>query len=201
MVFHSRRFRSRPQGPRLSNVCSVGNNCRGVSRRDSRRYLSNCTAADNHDPARFDGEPLRPYNVGPDALLLNFKSIRLGFVPDAERKSLAVYAEPAPAQLDIVNLVKLTDAACGNAWYEGIRMDLAHAGAGARLVLTGSYPAACGEKSRHVAVLDHPQFIAGVFRQLWGELGGTFSGNLREGATPAAARLLARSESPALAEV
>ncbi|MBZ0126105.1 MAG: D-alanyl-D-alanine carboxypeptidase/D-alanyl-D-alanine-endopeptidase [Rhodocyclaceae bacterium] len=158
-------------------------------------------AADNHDPARFDGEPLRPYNVGPDALLLNFKSIRLGFVPDAERKSLAVYAEPAPAQLDIVNLVKLTDAACGNAWYEGIRMDLAHAGAGARLVLTGSYPAACGEKSRHVAVLDHPQFIAGVFRQLWGELGGTFSGNLREGATPAAARLLARSESPALAEV
>jgi D-alanyl-D-alanine carboxypeptidase/D-alanyl-D-alanine-endopeptidase (penicillin-binding protein 4) len=158
-------------------------------------------AADNHDPARFDGEPLRPYNVGPDALLLNFKSIRLGFVPDAERKSLAVYAEPAPAQLDIVNLVKLTDAACGNAWYEGIRMDLAHAGAGARLVLTGTYPAACGEKSRHVAVLDHPQFIAGVFRQLWGELGGTFSGNLREGATPAAARLLARGESPALAEV
>ena len=158
-------------------------------------------AADNHDPARFDGEPLRPYNVGPDALLLNFKSIRLGFVPDAERKSLAVYAEPAPAQLDIVNLVKLTDAACGNAWYEGIRMDLAHAGAGARLVLTGDYPAACGEKSRHVAVLDHPHFVAGVFRQLWGELGGTFSGNLREGATPAAARLLARSESPALAEV
>ena len=25
-----------------------------------------------HDPAAFDGLPLRPYNVGPDALLFNF---------------------------------------------------------------------------------------------------------------------------------
>lgn len=156
--------------------------------------------ADNHDPARFDGEPLRPYNVGPDALLLNFKSIRLAFVPDAEKKAVAVYAEPAPAQLDLVNLVKLTDAACGNAWYEGVRMDLVHAGAAARLILTGTYPAACGEKSRHVAALDHPQFVAGVFRQLWAELGGKFSGGLREGTVPAGARLLARSESPSLAE-
>lgn len=158
-------------------------------------------ALEPHDPAHFDNEPLRPYNVGPDALLLNYKSIRLGFVPDAETRGVAVYAEPSPAQLDIVNLVKLTDAACGNAWYEGIRMDLAHAGAGARLVLTGSYPAACGEKSRHVAVLDHPQFIAGVFRQLWRELGGQFPGGVREGAVPPGARLLAHSESPALAEV
>jgi D-alanyl-D-alanine carboxypeptidase/D-alanyl-D-alanine-endopeptidase (penicillin-binding protein 4) len=27
------------------------------------------------DPAEFDGEPLRPYNAAPDALLLNFKSV------------------------------------------------------------------------------------------------------------------------------
>ena len=155
----------------------------------------------NHDPARFDGEPLRPYNVGPDALLLNYKSIRLDFAPDAGKKTVAIHAEPAPAQLDIVNLVKLTDAACGNAWYEAIRMDLAHTGAAARLILTGTFPAACGEKSRHVAALDHPQFVAGVFRQLWAELGGSIEGDLREGAVPAAARLLARSESPPLAEV
>ncbi len=155
----------------------------------------------NHDPARFDGEPLRPYNVGPDALLLNYKSIRLDFAPDAGKKIVAIHAEPAPAQLDLVNLVKLGEGACGSAWYEAIRMDLAHAGAGARLILTGTFPAACGEKSRHVAALDHPQFVAGVFRQLWAELGGSIEGGLREGAVPAAARLLARSESPALAEV
>ena len=27
------------------------------------------------DPASFEGEPLRPYNAAPDALLLNFKSV------------------------------------------------------------------------------------------------------------------------------
>ena len=30
-----------------------------------------------YDPAAFDGEPLKPYNVGPDALLVNFKSMQL----------------------------------------------------------------------------------------------------------------------------
>ena len=40
-----------------------------------------------------------------------------------------------------------------------------------------------------------------MFRQLWKELGGTFNGGLREGILPAEGRLLARGESPALAEV
>ena len=154
-----------------------------------------------HDPARFDGEALRPYNVGPDALLVNYKAVRLSFLPDVARRTLAVSAEPTPPQLDLVNLVKLADGTCGTAWYEGIRMDLADTGAVARLILTGSYPAACGEKSRSVSVMSHPQFVAGVFRQLWGELGGKLSGDLRDGVVPAQARLLARSESPALAEV
>ena len=158
-------------------------------------------APDRHDPAGFDGEPLRPYNVGPDALLLNYKSLRLDFLPDGKARTLAVSAEPAPAQLDVVNLVKLSDGACSAAWHDTIRMDFVPGGAAARLILTGSYPASCGEKSRHVAVLEHPQFVAGVFRQLWGELGGRHEGNAREGGVPAGARLLARGESPPLAEV
>ena len=40
-----------------------------------------------HDPAQFDGEEGRAYNVGPDALLVNFKSIAITFVPDTGRES------------------------------------------------------------------------------------------------------------------
>ena len=47
-----------------------------------------------HDPAAFDQEPLRPYNVGPDALLVNFKAVRFAFAPDAARNAVAVRAEP-----------------------------------------------------------------------------------------------------------
>jgi len=38
-----------------------------------------------HDPGAFDHAPLKPYNVGPDALLVNFKSLRLTLAPDALR--------------------------------------------------------------------------------------------------------------------
>jgi D-alanyl-D-alanine carboxypeptidase/D-alanyl-D-alanine-endopeptidase (penicillin-binding protein 4) len=40
-----------------------------------------------------------------------------------------------------------------------------------------------------------------LFRALWRELGGTLSGRLREGETPASARLLATHESPPLGEI
>ena len=33
------------------------------------------------DPGAFDGEPLRPYNAAPDALLLNFKAVVMTFTP------------------------------------------------------------------------------------------------------------------------
>src|SRR3569623_1868627 len=35
-----------------------------------------------HDPAAFDGLPLRPYNAGPDALLVNFKAVTVTFTPE-----------------------------------------------------------------------------------------------------------------------
>ena len=48
-----------------------------------------------HDPAAFDGEALRPYNAGPDALLLNYKAVSFHFVPDMGTRQVRVYALPA----------------------------------------------------------------------------------------------------------
>ena len=47
-----------------------------------------------YDPAAFDAEPLRPYNVGPDALAVNFKSVRFVFAPNVARDSVEVRVEP-----------------------------------------------------------------------------------------------------------
>src|SRR5688572_20858794 len=53
----------------------------------------------HHDPAVFDGEEGRAYNVGPDPLLVNFKSIALTFVPDTAARVARVIVVPEVAGL------------------------------------------------------------------------------------------------------
>lgn len=154
----------------------------------------------DHDPAAFDDKPLRPYNVGPDALLLNFKSLRLTLAPDPATKAVRVMAEPEPANLDITNLIRLGNNGCGD-WKEGLRADLNQHASRWRLVLTGTYSLSCGEKNWHLGLLPHSAYVRGVFEQLWTELGGRFGGEVRDGTVPAEARQLAVIESPALAEI
>ena len=152
------------------------------------------------DPGAFDAKPTRPYNVAPDALLVGFKSVRLTLRPDAAAKALRVTAEPAPANLRIDNLLRLGAGACGD-WKEGLRAEVSRHGEQSWLLLTGSYPAACGERHWNVALLSHADYVLGVFRQLWEELGGRLDGGVRNGIAPAAAATLATVESPTLAEI
>ncbi|HZV55541.1 MAG TPA: D-alanyl-D-alanine carboxypeptidase/D-alanyl-D-alanine-endopeptidase, partial [Rhodocyclaceae bacterium] len=157
-------------------------------------------AATDPEPSNFDDKPLRPYNVGPDALLLNFKAIRLQLVPDTAKKTVQVTAEPEPANLDITNLIRLGNNGCGD-WKESLRADLNQHGNHWRLALTGTYSASCGEKNWHLGLLPHGEYVRGVFEQLWRELGGTLKGGVRDGAVPADARQLATIESAALSEI
>ena len=152
------------------------------------------------DPAGFDDQPLRPYNVGPDALLVGFKAMRLALQPDAATQTLRLTAEPLPANLDIVNLIRLGKNGCGD-WKAGLRADVAQRGERFRLVLTGVYPASCGDKNWQLGLMPHASYAYGVFVQLWRELGGEIKGGVRDGAAPAEARLAAAIESPSLAEI
>jgi D-alanyl-D-alanine carboxypeptidase/D-alanyl-D-alanine-endopeptidase (penicillin-binding protein 4) len=157
-------------------------------------------AATDHDPARFDEQPTRPYNTGPDALLVNFKAVRLLFVPDSEARRVQILAEPALPQVQIVNRLKLVDGPCGD-WVNRLKVDAQGGSAATRLAFSGRYAASCGERARSYSVLPHAHYVLGLFRELWRELGGTFSGTVRDGAVGADARLIASVESPALAQV
>src|SRR5262249_24255296 len=157
-------------------------------------------AAFPYDPGRFDSEPVRAYNVGPDALLLNFKAIRFHFVPDPDGRSVRVIPDPDPPQLELRSSVALSDAACGD-WRAGIQARFESNDASARVTFEGSYPAACGENTWNVALLSHPSYVWGVFREQWEALGGTFKGGVRDGVAPPGARLLYSAESPPLSEI
>jgi D-alanyl-D-alanine carboxypeptidase/D-alanyl-D-alanine-endopeptidase (penicillin-binding protein 4) len=150
--------------------------------------------------APFDSDAYRPYNVTPDALLVNFKSLHFTFLPRED--GVHIYAEPVIPGLTVVNGLKAGgDGACpeGRAFRELLgaqfqpRPPLAS--------FTGTYPASCGERDMNVALYPAEDYLEGLLRGLWSELGGTWSGKLREGSASASARLLYAHESEPLAEV
>ena len=155
-----------------------------------------------HDPGRFDGEPLRPYNVGADALLVNYKSVRFNFIPEVDANAVRVGLEPHMQPLEVINLLRLANGPCGD-WREKIRADfnpLPSPQRGVRAIFAGTYPESCGERDWHVALLEPQAYLEGLFRELWEELGGRWGGSAREGSVPPQARLLYSHESETLAE-
>jgi D-alanyl-D-alanine carboxypeptidase/D-alanyl-D-alanine-endopeptidase (penicillin-binding protein 4) len=150
-----------------------------------------------HDPADFDGERFRPYNAGPDALLLNFKAITFGFVPDPEARSARVVVTPLLAGMKVPASVRAADGSCGD-WRAKLQADFADPMAP---VFRGAYPLSCGEQLWHLSALDHGRYFGAAFAALWRAAGGVWSGKLREGPVPPQARRIALHESAPLAEV
>ena len=152
------------------------------------------------DAGSFDNEPSRPYNTQPDALLVNFKSIRLNFIPDGSRRAVNIVAEPALPQVQIVNNLALSNEPCGD-WVEKLKVGVTGDATTARLSFAGNFPLACGEKERHFSVLSHSQYMLGLFSVLWRELGGSFAGGVRDAPVPAGARLVLAKPSQPLVDV
>ncbi len=156
----------------------------------------------NASPADFDGDTLRPYNVLPDALLVNYKSLRFAFVPEPEKDAVRIYVEPRPPGLELKNGLRLAAGVCpeGRAFRDLLQPSF-EAGPPPRAAFAGRYPIACGEKEINVALLAPNEQVAGVLRELWSEIGGAWTGRVREGAVPPEARLLHTHESAPLAEM
>ncbi len=153
------------------------------------------------NPGEFDGEPLRPYNAAPDALLLNFKSVVMTFVPDSGSNAAHVSFDPPLAGVALQTHVPLMEGAC-NDYRAALRADLADP---ARIRFAGRYPASCGEKIWPLAYADPASYAVRAIEGMWRDMGGTLGGTVREGRLPAAplAELQPVFElsSPPLAEV
>ncbi|MEP6607124.1 MAG: D-alanyl-D-alanine carboxypeptidase/D-alanyl-D-alanine-endopeptidase [Burkholderiaceae bacterium] len=151
----------------------------------------------SHDPGAFDGEALRPYNAGPDALLLNYKAVSFYFIPDADAKQARIYALPVLSGMVVPSTVRATDGAC-NDWRARLGGDF---GDLRRPIFRGAYPLSCGEKVWHVSALGAKEYAEAVFRALWESSGGTWRGHVLEGTVPPDGRRLAQHESRPLAEI
>jgi D-alanyl-D-alanine carboxypeptidase/D-alanyl-D-alanine-endopeptidase (penicillin-binding protein 4) len=155
-------------------------------------------AAPQAEPADFDGDPTRPYNVQPDALLLNFKSVTFTFVPDAARGLAQVLVEPELAGTQVQRSVRLSATPCDD-WRGALKASFADA---RDVRFAGRYPAAaCGERSGSVADADPGSYNARLVEALWRSLGGKLGGQVTDGIAPPGLKPSFELKSPPLAEL
>jgi len=149
------------------------------------------------NPASFDGEPLRPYNAAPDALLVNFKSLVFQFVPDRAANVVRIQVEPPLAGVQFPATVPLSNSDCSD-YRSSLRADWADP---LHIRFAGSFPAVCGEKVWPVAYAAPPQFATRAIAGMWQQVGGQLVGQVRNGVVPANLQVAFALESPALSEV
>ena len=148
------------------------------------------------NPADFDGEPLRPYNAGADALLLNYRAVLLTFTPDPARGVAVVGVEPPLAGVRVDATVPLVSGPCDD-WRGALKGDFSDP---ARMRFAGAFPVACGEKVWPLAYADPKSYNERALAGLWREQGGKLGGVVRDGSAPAATPSF-ELRSPTLAEV
>ncbi len=152
------------------------------------------------DAADFDNQPLRAYNVLPNALLVNFQAVNFRFIPLPSAKRVQIIADPLPANVELENRVVLADSEC-RGWARRLGMQVRHEKDRTRVIFSGTYEAGCGNNELFRVVSEPAPYILGLFRLLWAELGGRFAGDVREGTIAADAALFHTSYSPPLADI
>jgi D-alanyl-D-alanine carboxypeptidase/D-alanyl-D-alanine-endopeptidase (penicillin-binding protein 4) len=145
----------------------------------------------------FDDEPLRPYNVGPDGLLLNFKAVVYKFTPDAASGQAQVRFEPPLAGFSAPTQLPLSQAPCSD-WRRQLQADFGQA---QQVRFAGRYPASCGEREWPVAYPEPEAYAPRVMQALWQQAGGQLTGQVRYGSRPASAKLLLEAPSLPLSEI
>lgn len=152
------------------------------------------------DPADFDDQPLRAYNVLPSALLINFQAVKFSFIPDPAAGRVHILADPLPANAEVENRVALGMAPC-RGWARELGMKVRQSADRARVIFSGRYHTDCGRQEMFRVISEPAPYTLGLFRSLWKELGGRFQGGAREGSVPADASLYYTAWSPPLGDV
>lgn len=150
------------------------------------------------DPGAFDGAPDRAYNASPDALMIGFGALRLLFSPDPTAQKWVPIIDPPLPGLQLEGQVEWSTARCPGPPVVTTEPVLTQQGVAIRL--GGTVAGSCGEFSLYRLALTQPELAEAMFRLLWRDLGGTFTGKVRAGTVPAGAVVLASHESAPLGD-
>lgn len=127
------------------------------------------------DGEAFDGDASQAYNVRPWAALTNFKASKL--VIDPKKRQLAL--EPPLADVQLRYEVKVLKGRCRTGGTRLGVQDGATAAGRPVVSVNGTQVRACGSQQFYAAMLDHQQFLHGIFKAAWKDMGGQFTGRTR----------------------
>ena len=151
-----------------------------------------------YDPSEFDRQPLRAYNVGPNALLMNFKVVRYWFEPDHDRDAVRVWVDPPLENLRVENRLALRRGYCGG-YQRGITITANEAID--KMIFSGRFPTGCKSYAMDRTALSHNEFAYGLFTSVWRESGGEFRGGWMNAKAPEDAEPIVSFKSLPLAEI
>ena len=155
------------------------------------------------DPMAFDAKPMRPYNVGPDALLLNFRAIQVVLAP--QNGSILARLETPLAGAELDNQLQPGDGPCSD-WKDNVQSSI---NGNFKITLKGKLPRSCTPQTLQLAAhgaelvgeAGANKYAEALIRALWQEMGGSWSGKAVSGGKPASATLIASSESQPIAQL
>lgn len=174
----------------------------GIERIDGRlvldRSLFNPARLDAGQPP-FDESPEAYYNVIPDALLINKNMLQVDMRSTDKRLQLDM--QPELEGVRIESAMRLIDGDCAR-WEDGWKLPQAVKQENGRIkvVLNGTFPKNCA-RTTSFNVIDRDDYIDGLFRLKWKQLGGKLDGETVTGTAPVDARVLAAHVSRALPEI
>ncbi len=155
------------------------------------------------DPSVFDNEGMSPYNVQPDALLVNHNAVAVHLLPQGAQVRVvlepAVSAPQVPTSWPMVSSRSAEDC---KQWM--LALDQGSRDAHAIALPSEPYPSSCGQQTWRAAWPQPEQYAGLVVRALWEQMGGTIQGQVRIGKVSQALQQqppLWVHQSPPLAEV
>ncbi len=155
----------------------------------------------NVDPGAFDGRRSRPYNLQPDAALLNYRNLSFELTPDVKAGVARVVVFPPLAGVSYPKTIRLAKGGCGD-WKSALAFRVNDLGKGKKRVLfNGRYPSACGVKTFNVIAFEADEYFERLFRALWEKDGRTWRGKVVSGKVPEDGRLFLTRLSPTLGEI
>lgn len=146
----------------------------------------------------FDNEPWRAYNAEPSAFVVNGRNTSFKFV--AAENSVSISQEFELPEVQIINNIKLSQAACGE-WRSRFSYTVKQTDFASIVSFSGTFSPDCGERYLELSVFDDEKYAFYTFKKLWRELGGKFSGNLKIQETPMSATKIAEQASDPLGYV